>query len=255
MFRLRYLELIVYKGLADLNSEASRAYIGFVWWVLEPLLYMLAFYVAFGLGLRGGGPNMLFFLLCGLVPWKWFQSAVNNGSHTIQNNVGLMQQIYLPKYIMPWIALVTSGVKFLIILSLLILLAVFVGDGPSLPWLALPVLVMVEMLFAVSVASFAGAVVPLLPDLGLIIDNGLIVMMFLSGIFFDVNTLSPTSRALVSINPMVSIISGFRDVLMHDRWPDWAALGWVFAFSMVVYAVAYAILRHFDRIYPKVMIG
>ena len=128
MFRLRYLELIIYKGLADLNSEASRAYIGFVWWVLEPLLYMMAFYIAFGLGLRGGGPHMLFFLLCGLVPWKWFSSTVSNGSHTIQNNVGLMQQIYLPKYIMPWISLVTSGVKFLIILTLLVLLAVFVSS-------------------------------------------------------------------------------------------------------------------------------
>lgn len=255
MFKVPYFELIVYKGLADLNSEASRAYIGFVWWVLEPLLYMLAFYVAFGLGLRGGGPHMLFFLLSGLVPWKWFQSAVNNGSHTIQNNVGLMQQIYLPKYIMPWIALVTSGVKFLIILGLLILLAVFVSGGPSLPWLALPVLVAVEMLFAVSIASLAGSLVPLLPDLGLIIDNGLIVMMFLSGIFFDVNTLSPNVKSIVELNPMVSIIGGFRDVLMHNRWPDWAALGWVFGFSMIVYAVAYAILRHFDRIYPKVMIG
>lgn len=255
MFRFKYLELILYKGVADLNSEASRAYIGFIWWVLEPLLYMGAFYVAFGLGLRGGGPHMLFFLLCGLVPWKWFSSTVNNGSHTIQNNVGLIQQIYLPKYILPWISLVSSGAKFLIILGLLLLLAVFVGNGVSLPWLSLPVLIVVEMLFAVSLASIAAAVVPLLPDLGLIIDNGLIVMMFLSGIFFNVKTLSPGVRAVIEINPMVSIIGGFRDVLMEGKWPDWVALGWVSVVSIGIYSVAYAILKRFDRVYPKVMIG
>ena len=50
-----YLELVWYKGLADLQAEAARAYVGFLWWVLEPLLYMMAFYVAFGPGMRGGG--------------------------------------------------------------------------------------------------------------------------------------------------------------------------------------------------------
>ena len=255
MRKPRYFELVLYKGIADLNSEASRAYIGVLWWVLEPLLYMSAFYVAFGLGIRGGGPHMLFFLLCGLVPWKWFSSTVSNGSHTIQANVGLIQQLYLPKYILPWFVLVTTGVKFLIILSLLLLLALFAGKGITLAWLALPVLVLAEMLFALALSSFAAAVVPLLPDLGLIIDNGLIVMMFLSGIFFDVKTMSPAVRTAVEINPMVSIISGFRAVLIEGRWPDWSGLGWVFCLSAVVYAIAYAILKRFDRIYPKVMIG
>lgn len=255
MRKPRYFELVLYKGLADLNSEASRAYIGFVWWVMEPLLYMAAFYVAFGLGVRGGGAHMLFFLLCGLVPWKWFASAVSNGGHTIQNNVGLIQQIYLPKYVLPWIVLVTSGVKFLIILGLLLVLGLFAGKGITLAWVALPVLVAVEMVFAVAAGSFAAAIVPLLPDLGLIIDNGLIVMMFLSGIFFNVKTLSPTVRMLIEINPMVTIIDGFRSVLIDGQWPDWAGLGFVVCVSAVIYAIAFAILRHFDRIYPKVMIG
>ncbi|HET7175139.1 MAG TPA: ABC transporter permease [Gammaproteobacteria bacterium] len=250
-----YLGLILYKGLADLNTEASRAYIGFVWWVLEPLLYMGAFYVAFGLGLRGGGPGMLFFLLCGLVPWKWFQSAVSNGSHTIQSNIGLIQQIYLPKYILPGIVLVTTGIKFLIILALLLVLAIGVGHEPALPWLALPVLILAELAFALAAASLAGAVVPLIPDLGLIIDNGLIVMMFLSGIFFSVKKMPHTAQVLIEINPMVAIINGYRDILIDHQWPDWGNMGYVFAVSTVIYAVGYGIMRHFDRVYPKVMIG
>ena len=255
MFKLRYFDLVLYKGVADLNSEASRAYIGFVWWIMEPLLYMAAFYVAFGLGVRGGGVSMLLFLLCGLVPWKWFQSAVSNGSHTIQSNNGLIQQIYLPKYILPGIVLVSTGVKFLIIFALLLVLAVGMGHFPATPWLALPLLVLAELVFALSMASLAGAIVPLLPDLGLIIDNGLIVMMFLSGIFFNVKTLTPTARVLIEINPMVTIISGFRDVLIGHQWPNWGGLGYVFAVSIVIYSLAYWILQRFDRVYPKVMIG
>lgn len=255
MRRFRYLELVLYKGLADLNSDASRAYIGFLWWILEPLLYMGAFYIAFGLGLRGGGVNMLLFLLCGLVPWKWFASTVQNGSDTIPINNGLIQQIYLPKYILPWVSLVTSGIKFLIVLALLLIFAVCVGYWPTLSWLALPVLVLAELMFTIAVTSLAAAVVPLLPDLGLIIDNGLIVMMFISGIFYSVKNLPPTARTLLEVNPMVPVIDGFRAVLMDGTWPAWGSLAWVAGVSLVIYAIAFGLLRRFDRIYPKVMVS
>ena len=38
-----YLELILYKAYADLRVEAARGYLGMLWWVLEPVLYMGAF--------------------------------------------------------------------------------------------------------------------------------------------------------------------------------------------------------------------
>jgi len=255
MRRSSYLELVWYKGLADLHAEAARAYVGFIWWVLEPLLYMLAFYVAFGLGLRGaGGGSVALFLLCGLVPWKWFSSSVQNGSAIIQANSGLIMQVYLPKYVLPWMVMVTNGTKFLIILGLLMLLTGFTR-GVSVAWLALPVLVLVEMLLALALSSLAAAIVPLFPDLDLVISNGLIVLMFMSGIFKDVTQLPPRLAAVLQLNPMVHVISGFRAVLLDQRWPDWTGLAGVVVFSLVVYGIALALLRHYDRIYPKVLVG
>lgn len=252
--RTGYLELIWYKGMADLHAEAARAYVGFIWWVLEPLLYMAAFYVAFGLGLRGGGVHTLTFLLCGLVPWKWFASTVLSGSNSIQVNSGLIQQVYLPKYVLPWMVLVTNGMKFLIILGLLLLLVAGL-HGVAITWLALPVVVLVELLLIAALASLAAALVPLLPDLSLVIDNGIIVMMFVSGVFNDVSRLPPTLAHLLSFNPMVQVIEAFRAVLLEQTWPAWDHLAWVALFSAVVYALAWQLLQRFDRIYPKVMVA
>src|SRR6185312_4853454 len=237
MRRSGYLQLIWYKGMADLHAEAARAYVGFIWWVLEPLLYMAAFYVAFGMGLRGpGGGVVALSLLCGLVPWKWFASSVQNGSNIIQANAGLIMQVYLPKYVLPGMVMVTNGIKFLIILGLL-MLALAVTHGVSWTWLALPVVVLVEMLLALALSSLAAAVVPLLPDLDLVISNGLIVMMFLSGIFKDISSLPPHLAALLSLNPMVHVIRAFRAVLLEKQWPDWGALAGVALFSVVVYSL------------------
>ena len=255
MRRSGYLELIWYKGMADLHAEAARAYVGFIWWVLEPLLYMAAFYVAFGMGLRGpGGGTVALSLLCGLVPWKWFASSVQNGSNIIQANAGLIMQVYLPKYVLPGMVMVTNGIKFLIILGLL-MLAMAVTHGVSPAWLALPVVVVVEMLLALALSSLAAAIVPLLPDLDLVISNGLIVMMFLSGIFKDISSLPPHLAALLSLNPMVHVIRAFRTVLLEKQWPDWGALAGVTLFSLVVYGLTLLLLKRYDRVYPKLLVG
>jgi lipopolysaccharide transport system permease protein len=254
MRRHSYLELIWYKGMADLHAEAARAYVGFIWWVLEPLLYMAAFYVAFGLGLRGGGTHTLTFLLCGLVPWKWFSSTIQSGSNSIQVNSGLIQQVYLPKYVLPWMVLVTNGMKFLVILGLLLLLVAGL-HGLALSWLALPVVVLVQLLLVAALASLAAALVPLLPDLSLVIDNGLLVLMFVSGVFNDVSKLPPTLARLLSFNPMVQVIDGYRAVLLDQTWPAWDKLSWVALFSGLLYGFAWWLLRRYDRIYPKVMVG
>jgi lipopolysaccharide transport system permease protein len=251
----RYFQLIWYKGFADLSGGASRAYIGYMWWVLEPVLYMGAFYLAFGLGLRGGGTNMVLFLLCGLVPWKWFASTVQAGAITMQANAGLMNQVYLPKFVLPWIVVLTNTVKFVIVLELLLVLAAALGEGMELPWIALPLAALVEMMLITSVASLAAAVVPLVPDLELVVSNGLIVLMFLSGIFFDVNKLPPKAAAVVRLNPMVPVIEAFRDILLRHTWPHWAVLGEVALLAVAMYALAFWLLARFDRIYPKIMTG
>ncbi len=249
-----YRELIWYKGMADLHAEAARAYVGFIWWVLEPLLYMSAFYVAFGLGVRNGGVNTLVFLLCGLVPWKWFSSTIKSGSDSIQANGGLIQQVYLPKYVLPWMVVVTNSMKFLIILGLLLVLVAAV-HGVSWSWLALPAVMLVELMLVAALASLAAAVVPLVPDLSLVIDNGILVLMFVSGVFTDVSRLPPTLAHLLAFNPVVQVIAGFRAVLLNDTWPAWGNLAWVALFSVFVYGLALRLLQHFDRIYPKLMLS
>ena len=251
----RYLELVFWKALAELKAEAERAYIGILWWIAEPVFYMGAFYVAFGSGLRAGGVRAVPFLLCGLVVWKWFAGSVQSGSGAIQANSGLIQQVYLPKAILPLIVLFTNTVKFFIVFSLLIFLLVLMGYPPNVTWLALPVLIAVEFLLIAAIGSLAASLLPLFPDLKLIIDNGLIVVMFMSGIFFDVNRLPRGPAAIVHYNPMAAIIEGFRAVLMKHVWPNWGMLGAVAAFGAVTYVSALMILTSYNRHYAKLMIG
>ena len=248
---LRNVELILYKSYADLRAEASRSYLGFIWWLLEPILYLGAFYVLFVLVLQRGGPDFVPFFLCGAVVWKWFDSAIRGGSHAISANSGLFQQVYVPKYVFPIISICGSTARFLPVFLVFILFLLVYGMHAEVTWLAVPAVMLAELCLLVAVAMLVGAVTPFLPDLRAVIENGMLLLFFLSGIFFDVNAAPEQVRFYLFLNPMAVLVDEYRNVLLRGVWPNWDKLSLVLGFSVLVGYVALRVLRFYDLRYGK----
>jgi lipopolysaccharide transport system permease protein len=132
---------------------------------------------------------------------------------------------------------------------------VLLGKAPNVHWLALPLVILAQFVIILAGTSLMASMVPLVPELKLVIDNGLIMLMFVSGIFSDVNKLPPKIAVILHANPMVPVIEAYRDVLLNDAWPDWSGLAWVPALGVPLYALAVWILRRNDRAYLKLMLG
>lgn len=250
---MRHAELLLYGVYADLRTEVARRLLGFLWWIIEPLMYVAVFYLVFGLGMRQGGADYAPFLLCGMVPWKWFDGSVRQASTALVSNIFLMQQVFVPKYVLVMVQLVTNTVKFLVVLLVLMLFVVVLGKGPSIEWLGLLPLIAVQFVLIVSLGLLLGAVIPFAQDLKQVVDNVLMLAMFMSGIFFSADTMPASWRDFFQLNPMVRVIDSYRAVLLHNRWPDWEGLGYVLLFSLPVLLLALAILRRFERQYPKLI--
>jgi lipopolysaccharide transport system permease protein len=249
-----YFELIRYKAYAELRAEAARVYAGFMWWFIEPLLYMLVFYVVFGLVFEHGGKGFVPFLLCGLVVWKWFASTVSYGSNAILANAGLMQQVYVPKFVFPSVVVLANTAKFLLILALFIVFLTIYGFSVTTAWVALPILIVTQLLLIVAVTWLAAAIIPFVPDMRFVIDNGLTMLFFLSGIFFKLTVIPDHLRWYFSLNPMFTLIEAYRRILLDGRWPDWEALGVVVLCSVLGIWLAKRLFSRFDRLYPKLSI-
>ena len=250
----RYLELVWYKALAELRAEAARAYLGFLWWIIEPVLYMAAFYVVFGIIFQRGGPDFVPFLLCGLLVWKWFGSTVVASSNTIMANAALMQQVYLPKYLFPSIVVVINTLKFLLVFSVLLVFLLVYGIRPTEAWLCLPLIILTQFLLVASIAGLVSATVPFVPDFRLFLDNAMMMLLFLSGIFFDIGTLSDKLQTIIRLNPMAVLIESYRVVLIDGQWPDGRYMAFVVGFALFGLLAARQVFARYDRIYPKVLV-
>ncbi len=247
------IQLIRFKAMAEIKGEISRNYLGYVWWIIEPLMYLAAFYVVFGLVFKRGEEGFVAFLLIGLVIWKWFDVGVRTSMTSVSKHRGLLSQAYVPKYIFPLISVAAATFKFLIIFALLLVFLISYGFTPSLYWLALPGLFLLQGMLILGTALLVGAWVPLLQDVRPLIENAMMMLFFMSGIFFDVSSLSEPLRSLFALNPEAVIIDAFRMVLMSQSLPEMHAIGWVVIFSLLIGGAGLYSLVRFDRLYPKIL--
>ncbi len=249
--RRRWVQIVLYKAFAELRVDAERYYIGYLWWVVEPIIEMAVYYVVFAKLLHRYTDDFVAFLLCGLVAWRWFSATLLRGSMAIMTNQTLAMQVFIPKIVFPLVTIVVNTVKFAIVLVLLVLFLNLDGIAASRWYLAIPALMVVQLLLLAALTILAAAVTPFLPSLQVVLETALKIGLFLSGIFFPVGKLDPSWRWWLSLNPMVPILEAWRDLLMYHRGPDWRALTMIAAASLPVIFAGRAIIRRYEYTYPK----
>ena len=251
----RILHILYYQAVAELKLELAKKYLGFLWWFLDPILYMGVFYALFATGLRGTerGADFVWFLFCGLVPWKWFGSSLENCSRAIVGNANLISQVYFPKLILPATVFVAQTFKFFVVLVVLLVALAFAGrlSVDAMPPLLL--LILVQALLNLSVGALAAAVVPFVPDLRQVISYSTIFLFFLSGIFFDVSNLAPEVIAWLKYNPMLQLIAAWRQVLLGTPLPEAASMTIVLAETAGLSLLALLVYRRYDRVFPRLV--
>lgn len=249
----RMIDLVLYKTYADLRAEAAKTYVNYLWWVIDPVLSMAVFYVIFGLLFQRGGEGFVAFLLTGLVAWNWYSQTLAHAGNTILNGRGLMNQVHVPKLIFPLVTLLTDLTKFAVVLTLLLLFLWLSGAGPQTSWLALPLVLLTQLILCAALALVLAAIVPYLPDLKLLVNQLLHLQFFLSGIFYPASDIPEPYRFWFFLNPMASLIQDYRSILLDGTWPHWERLALITLLSLLVLTLTTALIQRLDRVYPRLV--
>jgi lipopolysaccharide transport system permease protein len=246
-------QIIKYRTLAELRAEVRRGYLGILWWIIEPLLYMSVFFALFAVGLRGGGVDAVPFLLTGLVTWKWFAVSVNKGVGILELNANVIKQINLPIFIFPSVAVIVNTFKFLIVFLLLIVFLVCYTTPSYEAWWSIPIILAVQLVFITSLTFWIAAIVPIIPDLQYVVPNCLLLLFFLSGVFFDISTINEQVRPFLLLNPMALLIDSYRSVLVYGTNPNFVHLSLLFVFSVIFLYSGCLFLSRYAHEYPKII--
>jgi len=226
----RYWNIVVYRTYAELKSEVQLNYMGYVWWLLEPLLNTVLFYVILVTILEQSTTGAVSFLLVGSITWQWLNSSLLSAANSIFDAGGMLKQIYLPKVVLPLISILTSTWKFLFIFFLLLVWVWCTGYPPSVAYFALPLILLLELAVILTFSLPLAAIIPYFPDARVAVDAILRSIMLVSGIFFSVDKLPPVYHFYFYLNPMAVLIEAYRAILLYGEWPRWDLLAYVAIF-------------------------
>jgi lipopolysaccharide transport system permease protein len=215
-----YRDLVSYRILSEARAESRQLYIGFSWWILEPLAYMIVLYLVFGVIMGRGGPGFIGFLLVGFVFWRWIDSSVKKTAQSFLNAKGIITQVSLPHWLFPLSEVLSGALRFSVVLLILIGFCVVYSGHLGWSYLALPLLLSLNLLFIFSLGLTFACIIPHFPDARKIIDNLFQLLFFASGIFFDVRTLNEKLAEWLLLNPFAAFLLGYREIMLDGSLPS-----------------------------------
>jgi len=149
-------DLIGQLTLRNIRVRYKQTVLGVLWAIIQPVLTMVAFVYAYAPPSHGPFPNSVF-VLSGLVPWFFFQTAVSTAANSVIGSEGLVTKVYFPRLAIPLAsvaaALVDLGVSFLVLLALMLWYGILPGAGIVL----LPLAAVLLTLAAVGIGTLIAA--------------------------------------------------------------------------------------------------
>jgi ABC-type polysaccharide/polyol phosphate export permease len=253
--------LIAYLVRADLRKSGADTLLGNLWWVIDPLLQMIIYSVVVGLILgRGNVDAFPLFLFAAILPWKWFESSIKDGVHSVVSQERLIKQIYFPKLVLPVAATSAGVVNFMFGLIPLTAMLLLVYPSYLSPWvLLIPVVGVVQLLFTSSLAIMVSGVNVFYRDIGNLMRHILRILFFLSPTLYGIDAIEklaaefPAAGVWYAINPWTYILGAYRDLIYYGQAPAWGPLLLVAGISIVLLGVAIWLFKRLEPAFAKVL--
>lgn len=205
---------------ANLKNTVEMTRLGWIWWVINPIVMMFIYYV-FVMGiLNRGGDNFHLFILTGLIAWQYFNNSFLASASVIYQNSQLIKQVALP-------------ISMLILIPVIVqLIFAIIGCGVLMVWnhsaLGLHTFLIIPLLILTGMTSYGlGLFVSVcnvyIGDIEQLLHYIMRMLFFLSPILYSIEDVLQSGRLpeyfklIFQLNPMAVLISAFRSILLYGE--------------------------------------
>lgn len=222
----RFRELALVLALRDLKVRYKQTAIGIAWVVVQPLAAATIFTIVFGrlAGLPSEGLPYAVFVYSGLVLWAYFSGALDSVAQSLVQNRDLVTKTYFPALVLP-LGLALPGLADLLV-SLLVVgvfMAVY-GVVPSAALVLLPFWIGVCVVVVVAAGLWLSALNVQYRDVRHTMTFLLQVWLFASPVVYASSLVEGAWQYVYALNPMVTVLDGFRWSLVGGPAPGPEAL-------------------------------
>ncbi len=251
----KYFSFIIYSAKATLKSEVSNSHLGWIWWVLEPLLFMFIYMFVGLVVFRKGEKYFAIFVFVGLSMWNFFNKGINNSIKTVQRNSAIVGKVYIPKHILLLSDLCQLMIKMFISFIIVFAMMIFYKVPISFNILYfIPIMASLFMItFGISCIMLHFGV--FVEDLKNIINVGFRLLFYLTGIFYSIEKRVPKKfgNILLKTNPIACLIDSCRKSLIYCETPARKLIILWFLIGCILSIIGIHVIYKNENSYAKVM--
>jgi len=159
--------------------------------------------------------------------------------------------VYISVALVLLMVIVIDTVKFLFVLVVLLVLLVLMGISSTLVWFQLVPILLVVLLLIAGAGLLCAAWCSLFPDLCFVVEILLLLLMFLSGVFFDRSDILAGLQDWFFLNPVAVVLDAAREALLVGVWVDVLWLAYAVAVGALLCGLAGVLLHVLQCRFPK----
>jgi ABC-type polysaccharide/polyol phosphate export permease len=234
----------------ELRQKYKGSALGVLWYLINPLVLMAAYYLMFGVIFEvGGQEHYPLFLLVGLIVWIFFSQAVMSAAPSLLEQGALVRKARFPRETIPAAVVTVQLVTFVALIALLTPITIAIRGTLDVALVLLPLVLACLFAFVLGLALAVSILHAYFRDVAPILSAALLPWFFLSPIFFDPADLPRFSdeQALLFVlewvNPVAPFIVAVRDVIYGGVVPETAVLAYVAVAGALALAGGLALFR------------
>ncbi|NMM77923.1 sugar ABC transporter permease [Rhodococcus sp. SRB_17] len=253
MFRTLWAHrhLIARMSQREVIGRYRGSTLGLMWSFLIPLfmlaIYTFVFSVVFRARWGTGEESRTHFavvLFAGLIVHSLFAEVINRAPQLILGNVNYVKKVVFPLEILPVIQLVAASFHGLVsVVVLLVAKLLFTGSVPVTA-LFFPIVIFPLLVLTLGLAWALASLGVFARDVGQTIGLVTSVMLFMSPVFFPIQSLPAPLQPWMQLNPLTFIIEQMREVLVWGNGPQWFGL---FLYGVISVGVAWLGFAWFQK--------
>jgi lipopolysaccharide transport system permease protein len=217
-----YRDLLYFLIWRDLKARYRQTALGPFWIVLQPIISMALYTILFGYiaKLPSDGIPYSVFSYVGLMPWGFFASSLTNGSSSLLGSKDLISKIYFPRFLNPLAKTIGSLIDLSIEFIILVLLLIYYRLQPTWGLALIPLFLFIAATTGLGFGMLFSGLVVKYRDFGNLVGYISRTWMYTLPIVYSVTLIPEQWRFIYSLNPMFSVIVGFRWALTGTEPPS-----------------------------------
>jgi len=251
----KYHAYVKYASKAELKSEVASSYLTWLWWILDPLFFMLIYTFIVEIVFSTSVPKLPVFVMCGITIWNFFNKNLVTCVKIIRSNRAIISQKYIPKFMLVVEKLYVNSIKFVISFMLLVLMAILFRVDITYNILYIIPLVLLLLVLSFGLSNILAHFGVFIEDSANILQIILRLVFYLSGIFYSISDRLPQNlvNVMLKTNPIAYIIEDFRNVFMYGTSINYSLYLYWLLISIIISVISVKLIYKYENSYAKVM--